>query len=251
MFKLVTLFLCLSALPAAADRLPGERSLSDTEWGYHIVTSPTRAGAEAQRFEVRPGDCAANGGWDDCARDRERSEFRPDQEWDPGTPQWMSFSVFMPQDFPVSERVKTTIAQIHQRGGPIRAAGGLISRPPVMQMELLGSALRLTVHIPNARNIHVDLAEISALQGVWTDFQVQFDSGPQPVLRVWVNGQLRADVQDWQSPPPDFFYFKYGIYRSFVSRHGGPMPTQVLIFDEVSIGQTAEDVALRTTEPVD
>jgi len=28
-----------------------------------------------ERFEVRPGDCFVNLGWDDCAKERERSEL--------------------------------------------------------------------------------------------------------------------------------------------------------------------------------
>ena len=241
----------IACTQANADRLLGARSLSDTDWGYGIVTAPIRAGTEAQRFEVRPGDCASNGGWDDCARDRERSEFRPDLEWLPGAPMWIEFSLFLPLDFPVSDRVKTTIAQIHQRGGPIRVAGGLVSRPPVMQMELLGDALRLTVHVPGADNIHVDLAEVGAMRGVWTDFRIHFASGDRSELQVWLNDDLRAQVADWPSPPPDFFYFKYGIYRSFVSRHGAPMPTQIAYFDELRMGPLLVDVAPGLAVPVD
>lgn len=253
MFKpsAVALLFTLAAAPASADRLPGERYLSDTVWGYQIVTAPTRAGAEAQWFEVRPGDCAANADRDDCDRDRERSEFRPDLDWPPGTPMWIGFSVFLPQDFPVSTDVKTTIAQIHQRGGPIQVAGGMTSRPPVMQLELFGADLQLTIPVPGESNLHVDLAEVTALRGVWTDFRVFFEGGPDPVLRVWINGDLRADVSAWPSQPPDAYFFRYGVYRSFVSRHDGPMPTQILLIDEVRLGPTPGDVALNLANPVD
>jgi len=239
---------CLIALPAWADRLPGRRSLSETPWGYAVVGSPTRAGAQAQRFEVRPGDCAAQGSWDDCARDRERSEFRPDLEWDPGTQMWIGFSVFLPADFAVSERVNTTIAQIHQRGGPIRVAGGLQSRPPILQMEARGETLSLTVHVPQDDNLHIGLARLAALRGRWTDVVIRFDTREsEPVLQVWLDGTLRADVAGWQTPPPVFYYFKYGLYRSFVSRHGGPMPTQIAFFDEVRMREDPGDGAVTVT----
>jgi len=236
---------------ALADRVPGDRSLSDTDWGYAIVATPTRAGDEAQRFEVRPGDCASNGGWDDCARDRERSEFRPDLEWLPGEPMWISFSVFLPLNFAVSDHVKTTIAQIHQRGGPVRVAEGLTSRPPVMQMELRGDEMRLTVHVPGQDNIHRPLATLTELRGGWVDVVLAFNSGPTPRMQVWMNGSLRADVLGWHTTPPEFYYFKYGIYRSFVSRHGGPMPQQVLFFDELRMGPDADSVRLDPWAPVD
>ncbi|GAB4266013.1 MAG: hypothetical protein Kow0013_14770 [Pararhodobacter sp.] len=243
--------LALGATPALADRLPGERSLSETPWGYGIVTAPTRAGAEAQRFEVRAGDCAANAGWDDCARDRERSEFRTAHEWAHGTEQWIGFSLFLPADFPSSPRVKTTLAQIHQTGGPARVAGGQTSHPPLMQMEVLGEIWRLTVHQPGRPNIHVDLAPLPALRGVWSDVQIGYDSRAGRHLEVWVNGTLRARVENWHTTEPDRYYFKYGVYRSFVSRHGGPMPTQVALFDEVRLGPDRASVAVDPAHPVD
>lgn len=239
------------AAPARADRLPGARSLSDTAWGYSIVSTPVRAGAQAQRFEVRAGDCAANGGWDDCARDRERSEFRPDRQWLPDEQMWIGFSMYLPDVFPVSDRVKTTIAQIHQRGGPIRVAEGLLSRPPVMQLELIGADLRLTVHQPGAPNIQRRLARIDDLRGRWVDVLLRHDSGPDPVIEVWLDGERRASVQGWDMPPPEFFYFKYGIYRSYVSRQGAPMPTQIAYFDEVRMGASRDSARPETMNPVD
>lgn len=42
-------------------------SLNDTRHGYQVVRDPTGAAPSKQveRFEVRPGDCNRNGGWDD------------------------------------------------------------------------------------------------------------------------------------------------------------------------------------------
>jgi hypothetical protein len=248
----LALLLVLTATPALSDPLPGRRSLSDTPWGYGIVTDPIRAGAQAQRFEVRPGDCAANGGWDDCARDRERSEFRPDHEWDHGTVTWIGFSVGLPSDFFSSDQVKTTLAQIHQRGGPAREDGGQVSHPPLLQLEMLGDIWRLTVHQPNQSNIHIPLATVDALRGRWTDVEIGYDSRDGGrVLEVWLDGEQRARVEDWNTTLPEFYYLKYGIYRSFVSRHGAPMPTQVAWFDEVRIGSSREAVIVDPANPVD
>ena len=44
---------------------------------------------------------------------------------------------------------------------------------------------------------------------------------------------------------PKSTYFKYGIYRSFVSRYKGlhgEIPTQIVYYDEVRRGTSIEDV---------
>jgi hypothetical protein len=61
---------------------------------------------------------------------------------------------------------------------------------------------------------------------------------------VWVNGQLKADIKGPNTINTTPVYFKYGIYRSFVSRVQN-RPTQVLYFDEVRKGPTRESVDLR------
>ncbi|MCA2010653.1 polysaccharide lyase [Cereibacter sphaeroides] len=237
--------------PGIAQRLDGARSLSETDWGYTIVDTPVAAGFEAQRFEVRPGDCAAGSTWDDCATDRERSEFRPRARWEPGADLWIGFALLLPEDFASSEAVNTTLLQIHQQGGPIRTAdGGQVSRPPVMQIEARGERLRLTVHIAGADNIHHDLGPLSALRGDWRRMVVHFDSA-QPRLQIWINDEAVADITDWPLPDPEFFYLKYGLYRSFVSRHDGPMPTQVAFFDEMRLGTSAAEVRPDPARPVD
>ena len=60
-------FLLISIWPLTleAGRLPGSRSLSDTEHGYQIVTGLSRAGKYSQRFEVRAGDCGEDEDWSD------------------------------------------------------------------------------------------------------------------------------------------------------------------------------------------
>jgi transposase-like protein len=50
---------------------------------------------------------------------------------------------------------------------------------------------------------------------------------------------------------PQDYYVKYGLYRSFVSRHSGPMPTQVAFYDEVRIGNDRPSVEISVDRPVD
>lgn len=250
---LVSVLLLSLCLPfgATAQRLEGERSLSDTPWGYALVGAPTRLGALAQRFEVRPGDCAANTGWDDCARDRERSEFRL-PNMNPVQNLWVGFSLYLPRDFRTSDRVRTTVFQIHQIGGPQRMDNGRPSNPPVLQLEFQGENLRATLHVPGASNVHLPLASADSLRGRWVDFQVNLDTtGPEPRAAFWVDGLMAGTARGWTNHRPDATYVKYGIYRSFVSRQGAPMPVQVAVFDEIRLGSSRAAVMPDPARPVD
>lgn len=248
-------FLC-SLIPetVVAQRLPVERSLqkNQTEHGYAKIRGLTRLGKRAQRFEVRPGDCGWDSGWSDCDNDRERSELYVKRDWRHGTDQWIAFSIYLPPDFKTSSRVRTTVGQVKMKGGPSGFAGGFPSEPGVFQMEMLGNRYFLRVHVlsgpfNNVRNDIADyqLASISELRGKWTDFAVRLNTQGSPgTLEVFKNGKQVAVHPYNQSYKPKSYYFKYGIYRSFVSRHSGPMPTQVVFIDEVRMGKTYEKVAV-------
>jgi hypothetical protein len=263
MLRFATFALIASSLAtvATADRLDGFRSLSDTEYGYTISTDIARLGRVSQRFEVRAGDCGEGPGWSDCDNDRERSEFVPNDMWPYGKDIWIGYSIFLPSDFESSGRVKTTVGQIHQSGGnrPTGEAGGLPSFPPMMQMEIRGNQYYMGVHIltgpaDNVKDVTRDfnLIKVSEMRGKWTDIAIHFDTSKRnEFLEVFVNGEEKASITDWINFIPEKYYFKYGIYRSFVSRHGGPMPTQILYIDEVKIGSTREGVSPNANRPVD
>ncbi len=243
---------------ATSGRLDGFRSLSDTAHGYALVTSPVRAGALAQRFEVRPGDCGADRDWSDCANDRERSEISVRNRILPGTVTWVAFSLHLPADFATSGRVATTLGQIHQQGGPSGRAGGLASFPPLLQFEAKGNSYGLALHrlTGEAGDVrdetdYFPLAAISSMRGKWTDLLVMLDSRDGGVLEVYVDGRKAVATSNFIRFTPRHYYLKYGVYRSFVSRHGGPMPTQVAVFDEVRIGDSREAVEVGRRPPVD
>lgn len=242
-------------------RLSGERSLSKTPHGYAIVSDVARAGSQSQRFEVRPGDCGTDrwSDWNDCENDRERSEIGLDRKWKYGSNTWIGFSVFLPPDFQTSSRVRTTVGQIHQKGGPSGSANGLPSFPPLMQLEMLGDMYFMRTHIlsgdrDNVKNNVRDfnLIAIQQMRGRWTDIAINFNtSGGEETLTVFVNGQRKARIENWIKFIPEHYYFKYGIYRSFVSKNIAPMPTQVLYIDELRMGGSLEEVSVNMNSPVD
>lgn len=253
------LIVMVSQSPALAGRLAGVRSLNDKPHGYAITREIARAGRYSQRFEVRAGDCAAEGGWSDCRNDRERSEIRLVERWPYGANRWFGYSVYLPADFQTSQEVRTTVGQIHQRGGPSGKALGLPSFPPLMQMEMRGDSFYMGVHLlsgdaGSVKNSVSELpvAKISQMRGRWTDIQIHFDtSGKRQLLEVFANGEKKGEIRDWINFRPKDYYFKYGIYRSFVSRHGAAMPTQILYIDEVKTGSSRRAVSVDEKAPVD
>lgn len=251
--------LIISASTASANRLQGKRSLSTTKYGYAIVRNIARAGKRAQRFEVRAGDCGWDKGWSDCDSDRERSEISIKKRWRYGVNKWIGFSVYLPANFTTSNKVNTTVGQIHTSGGPVGIAGGHKSLPPLMQMEMKGNDYRLCVHMLSGSSTNVNdkcryipLAKISKMRGRWTDIMIHFDTSKgTELLEVFLNGNKKATISGWITFRPKEYYFKYGIYRSFVSRHRGPMPTQILYIDEVRMGKSAAKVQVNKARPVD
>jgi len=245
----------------ASGRLEGHRSLNDKKHGYAISSDVARAGKKSQRFEVRAGDCGEDPGWSDCENNRERSEISIKKTWGYGKDVWIGFSVFLPPDFKTSSRVRTSVGQIHQKGGnrPTGTAGGLKSFPPMMQMEMIGDRYYMGVHILTGTKENVkdvtkdfDLLRVSQMRGRWTDIAIHFDTSKgNELLEVFVNGKLKGSVRNWIKFRPAEYYLKYGIYRSFVSRHGGPMPTQILYIDEVKMGNSFDKVSPNEKRPVD
>ena len=79
--------------------------LEATEWAWQRQQNLVRKGDTALRFELRDGDCftaepnAPESGWDDCTRDRERSEIREKWYAPLNRDVWYAFSVFIPEDY--------------------------------------------------------------------------------------------------------------------------------------------------------
>lgn len=226
-----------------------QRSLSTTPWGYQLVGAPhpVYRGPQSQRFEVRAGDCGASTDWSDCASDRERSEVTADNaRFAPGSDVWMSFMIFLPPDFQTSTRVNTDLGQIHMRGGFQSTAGGFRSHPPLLQLNAKGNTYTACFHVitgdahqVTARCQNQTIARLSEMRGRWSRITLHLKATPQtPAVEVFFNRQRVAHFQHSLPRDPREYYLKYGVYRSFVSRHGKPMPTQVVYYDEVKIGSS-------------
>ncbi|MFL2818625.1 MAG: heparin lyase I family protein [Candidatus Puniceispirillales bacterium] len=217
-----------------------------------------RAGKAYQRFELRDGDCFfKNGGsWNDCKMNRERFEFYSSPGQKPNGKQCYGYSIKLAENFKPVSPTNTDLGQVHQRGGPKGTAGGLKSFPPLIQIGAKYNGMynslyfgwhKLTGDTNNVIDTRkdLDLAKISEMKGVWTDISFCLDYKNKR-MDAWINGKKKVEILE--SPInfiPKETYFKYGIYRSFVSRYKnihGKMPTQIVFYDEVRRGRSIEEV---------
>ncbi len=217
------------------------RSLNLTPHGYQVVEAPhpIRDGETAERFEVRPGDCGEDAGWSDCATDRERSELYESGIISyAGREYWYGWSLYVPEDFPNVYRTKVTLGQFKQKE---------VGAPLVMfENHTGGYWLDMNQTIGEVSG-YKKLIDKDDFRGKWHDIVVhaKWCTGTDGFVKVWVNGELKAEVNGRNTYYNKPIYFKYGVYRSYVSRYGARVPTQIAYFDEVRKGLAREDVDLR------
>lgn len=244
MFKPIAFALMLSfpliANSECNERLRVERSLSYTNYGFEKEKDIVKAGKFSQRFELRPGDCASTKGWSDCYTDRSRTEVSVEKTISVDSINFIRFYLYLPLDFQTSNAVKTTLGQLHQRGGPTGTAGGHPAAFPLLQFDARGNMYSMCWHANvTSKNTckTYNISHMDDLKGRWTEILIELNTSPtNGYAKVFVNEQLKVDINE----PlfvyiPKEFYFKYGIYNSFISRNKEPMPTQVAYFDEVQI----------------
>lgn len=214
-------------------------------YGYQIVSGldghPVRRGEQAIRFEVRWGDCGSAFGWDDCATDRERHELSQEgNQQREGDTYWYAWSMFIPAETPSVVPTKTTFGQFHQR------------KNNVIWMFLWSyRGLQIDNQIPGrGRSLERKLlVPIEELRGKWVDIIVhaKWSSGMDGVFDIYVNHQQRYRWRGQTIADGDTTYFKFGLYRSFISRYKAAndvqeLPTQTVYYDEVNRGRTLAKV---------
>lgn len=183
---------------------------------------------------------------------RERFEFSSSPEQKTKVKQCYGYSIKLADNFKTVHPTNTDLRQVHQKGGPKGTAGRLKSNPLIIQIGAKHNSFYFGWHKLSGdannmidRGIDYNLAKISKIKGVWTDISFCFDYKNKR-MDAWVNGKKK--VESLESPInfiPKSTYFKYGIYRSFVSRYKnihGKIPTQIVIYDEVHRGTSIEEV---------
>ena len=241
---------------------------NDHNFKYIEDKSKARAGKYFQRFELRDGDCFKDDGvdgWNDCENNRERVEFSTRPEQRPKKNQCYGYSLMLSKDFIDTHPTNTSLGQVHQKGGPTGTAGGLVSFPPLIQIDARQGYLFFNWHelSGSATNVidesrYHRLKPLKDMKEVWTDISFCLDFKNKR-MDAWVDGIKEVEIL--KSPiffKPKSIYFKHGIYRSFISRYklrnNGKMPTQIVFYDEVRRGNSIKKVDININpklKPVD
>ncbi len=252
--RLLTIIFLTCGLFFTAPFAQAQRSLS--EGGQMEIQSPKKPysyarvsfsdGTKGERFTLKAGDCVRNNG--DCRDDRERVEFFDKrQSIQPGDERWYAWSFYLPSDgFP---RLRGngpgyTFGQVHQRerSGPellfqLFSDGFFINFSNPFQLD--DDPMN-----PIGPYRQIRIARQGDLTNRWTRIMLQarWSRGEDGFINVWMDGRPVWSYRGATTNANDPLYFKYGLYRAFVSRCGGPCPDATVFYRNVRQGRTQAEV---------
>ncbi|SHO55168.1 polysaccharide lyase [Vibrio quintilis] len=217
-----------------------KRSLNTTSYGYQVIADPTGHAPvqQVEKFEVRPGDCGEATHWSDCANDRERSELsEAGKDNYPGDEYWYGWSLYVPADYPNIYPTKTALGQFHQQHSH-----------PVWMFHHSKDGYFLDDHVFGKSRRYYPLITEANLRGKWhrIEVHVKWAKDSNGLFQVWVNGKQKVDYKG-QTMDAQRVYFKYGVYRAFLSRyknryHTHEVPTQTVYYANVKRGYSRQDL---------
>ncbi len=217
-----------------------KRSLNNKTYGYKVISDPTGSAPtdKIEAFEVRPGDCSSNKNWNDCNKDRERSEL---SEWykktAPGSEYWYGWSLYIPENYINVYPTKVALGQFHQKNSHVvwmfqNSNGGYH-----LDNQVGGHTAEYDILIPERD-----------LRGRWhkIEVHVRWSTDRSGFMRVWVNDKQKVDYKG-QTMDASRVYFKYGIYRSFLSRYKNAkntneVPAQKVYYSNVKRGKSRKEI---------
>lgn len=188
-------------------------------YGYQKVSRPdyqTRFGQFAEQFIVRPGDCSKNSsGWSDCENDRERSELmqkgEPERQTE-GDQYWYRWSILLPKNYQSIPDIRMVFGQFDQEGKNCE--------PSFMFQEINGGyLLSVQPNLTGTTEKNKVLIDNDSFTGRWNDIVINalWTKQSNGWFKVWVNGNQKVSYTGKTMSCNEVF-FKYGIYRSHVSR---------------------------------
>lgn len=248
LYFLATFFILASSPAFSQSSLAsgfGSLNLESAKKPWSYSKGKTADGGRVERFELRAGDCRGT----DCQSDRERIEFFQNRPPKQGSDVWVGYSVLLDKNWPkLGQKMYTKVGQWHLPRWKGKGQG------PTLLMEMTDRCLSVTVKDPrfaddNPMKPAPDLAKDciatrSQMIGKWNRVVVnaKWTTEANGFLRIYLNGKLKWQHEGQTINKPIAPYFKYGLYRSFVSRCAGGCATQIAYFKDVKQGKTRASV---------
>ena len=220
------------------------KSLSNNfkKYGVCIVEKskghPTRLGQQSLRFEVKPGDCGYNNGWNDCKKDRERHELSGDKHED--GEYWYAWSIYLPKDFKNVFPTKLAMGQFHQSKGHV-----------VWMFQNSSGGYHIDNQVNGYTQYEMEVLEAKDMFENWNDILVNanWTHTNKGFFKVWINGKLVLNHSGKTKKEGKKVYQKFGIYRSYMKRFKNynktdKVPGQVVYFDEVRTTKSCKKLKL-------
>lgn len=209
-------------------------------------------GNKSFKFTLMPYDCGYTDRGTDCGErvqggsgGRARSElsFSKSKFTAKNHERWLSFSIFIPEDYKTVTPTSTSMFQIYK--------GGL--GPTVMIRDMGG---RLTVFLLDNQGFYGDggtknikwgaLATIDEMKGKWTHFKVHYKITDQQdgFWKFYTNGELKVHQVGKTKGyvVPKYYYIKAGLYHTHVyaykKMHGEDIPIQTIYMDNIFQAKT-------------
>jgi endonuclease YncB( thermonuclease family) len=195
------------------------------EYGLQVVDKkdghPVRAGSKSMRFELRDGDCnnPPPPDWNDCKNDRERFELSGKGIFD-GEEGWYAWSIFIPMDYVDIEKGATDLGQFNLEPGEDPDPCCIFT----IGKKKSGYSLEINILDSNKwvhKSVALNLSD-EEMKGNWSDFLINFKWSKKEdgFIKLWLNNWLVFEHYGKNfSKDVENTYFKFGIYRSALSRY--------------------------------
>ena len=214
------------------------------DWHCDVVSDetmhPIYDGEKSFRFELRPGECTRNDGWDDCPNDRSRTEMTT--LWTPDNYDQaltvVEYNIFIPeQTTPFSAGLPVThFGQMYLKGseGETLSIARLIVYSDWIYED---SPLLLFDAFPDLSYDNVIKRPITYdFFNRWMNIRFEiFGDTEEGYIKAYVDDEIYLDEKiPTLFHPTDFIDFQFGTYRSYLSRAKEEIQPIVVYYDSVS-----------------
>jgi len=206
-------------------------------YGCTIVSkdsgNPVESGNKSIRFEVDPGDCSSNAGFNDCTNDRSRHEIQ-EAYYSSTNSSTIVFEtkLFIPKQLrfrPKGDNYMTLIQLVTQD------PNGYYSIMSQLNVNTNGD-LMVRTHKDFTFDIRQEYPAYTNPYEKWITirYEIYSTTGSNGSLKVFVDGVLKVDETRITLPNPNAWTnLRIGIYNSFMARATEAYDRQVIYFDSI------------------